>query len=391
MSATAELNAEEEDVKMTEKTNGAAAEDEEGKKLRAVRQVEFYFADSNLPFDKFMWTLHTANAEHWVPIKTVASFKRMREFQAQGHEWVVDALKKSEELEVDADGENVRRRTEVQPPKGQFERSVYAKGFGKEEPGLQTKLEAFFDKYGKTNAVRMRRVDGTKEFKGSVFVEFADFKAVGAFLNADPKPTWDGEELLIMSKEAYCEMKIKEKGLTGKAADLRRQNIAGSGRKGFNAFKEMAEKEKGGKKGSGKEEEKPKPEVYLEFLGSRILVHEEDGGGSVKPEDVPNVKGASLKFEGAGEDVSFDEIKGTLKERFARAPFVKYTRGETWGLVGFDKVLAEDDVQYVRENLTTLGGRDVVWSVPDGQSPRCCFCLHPVLSSALRTFLLLTF
>lgn len=104
-------------------------------------------------------------------------------------------------------------------------------------------------------------------------------------------------------------MKIKEKGLTGKAADLRRQNIAGSGRKGFNAFKEMAEKEKGGKKGNGKEEEKPKPEVYLEFLGSRILVHEEDGGGSVKPEDVPNVKGASLKFEGAGEDVSFDEIK----------------------------------------------------------------------------------
>ena len=65
----------------------------------------------------------------------------------------------------------------------------------------------------------MRRMDGTKEFKvrvcvccvcdwarmnaspqGSVFVEFADFKSVGAFLDADPKPTWNGEELLIMSK-----------------------------------------------------------------------------------------------------------------------------------------------------------------------------------------------
>ncbi len=102
-------------------------------------------------------------------------------------------------------------------------------------------------------------------------------------------------------------MKIKEKGLTGKAADLRKQNIAGSGRKGFNAFKEMAEQEKG-KKGKGNDEPKGKPDVYLEFLGNRILVHEEDGG-SVKPEDVPAVKGASLKFEGAGEDVSFDEIK----------------------------------------------------------------------------------
>lgn len=40
----------------------------------------------------------------------------------------------------------------------------------------------------------------TEFAQGSVFVEFADFKAVGAFLNADPKPTWDGEELLIMSK-----------------------------------------------------------------------------------------------------------------------------------------------------------------------------------------------
>ncbi|KAH9900048.1 uncharacterized protein BXZ73DRAFT_24175, partial [Epithele typhae] len=127
--------------------------------------VEFYFADSNLPFDKFMWTLHTANAEHWVPVKTVASFKRMREFHSLGDEWLLDALRKSEELEIDEKSENIRRRTEVQPPKDQFERSVYAKGFGKEDPTLQKKLEDFFNKYGRTNAVRMRRIDNTKEFK----------------------------------------------------------------------------------------------------------------------------------------------------------------------------------------------------------------------------------
>ena len=75
---------------------------------------------------RFMWTLHTANAEHWVPVQTVTSFKRMREFQPLGKEWIVGALRTSEELEVDEAGENIRRRTEVQPPKGQFERSVYA-------------------------------------------------------------------------------------------------------------------------------------------------------------------------------------------------------------------------------------------------------------------------
>ena len=59
-------------------------------------------------------------------------------------------------------------------------------------------------------------------------------------------------------------------------------------------------------------------------------------------------------------------IQGTLKERFARAPFVKYTKGEIAGLVGFDKVLSEDDVDFVKTNLKTLSGKEVSWSVPDG-------------------------
>lgn len=73
-----------------------------------------------------MWSLHTANDEHWVPIDTIASFKRMREFQLRGLQWVVDALRTSTELEVSEDGTKVRRLTEVQEPKGGFDRSIYA-------------------------------------------------------------------------------------------------------------------------------------------------------------------------------------------------------------------------------------------------------------------------
>jgi len=73
-----------------------------------------------------MWTLYTQNSEHWVPIKTVASFKRMREFQSEESGWLLDALKKSTLLEVDESQTNVRRTTEVQEPKNQMERSVYA-------------------------------------------------------------------------------------------------------------------------------------------------------------------------------------------------------------------------------------------------------------------------
>lgn len=74
-----------------------------------------------------MWGLHTANPEHWVPIATVSSFKRMKDFTSLGVEGIAEALRAhSEDLEVDEAGTNVRRKFDVQEPKGQFERSVYA-------------------------------------------------------------------------------------------------------------------------------------------------------------------------------------------------------------------------------------------------------------------------
>jgi lupus La protein len=73
-----------------------------------------------------MWTLHSATDEHWIPISTIASFKRMREFEPRGLSWLATVVRTSAELEVSEDGAGVRRRTEVQEPKGAFERSVYA-------------------------------------------------------------------------------------------------------------------------------------------------------------------------------------------------------------------------------------------------------------------------
>lgn len=165
----------------------------------------------------------------------------------------------------------------------------------------------------------MRRIDKSKEFKGSVFVEFTDFKLVNKFLDADPKPTWEGKELLIMTKwvlsssriglslvypprEEYCRMKIREKGLTGKSAAARKESIA---RRGFNAFREMEK----AKEPSSAPAETGKPDIKLEFMGSKIPVQVEDGNGRVNKEDVPFIQGATLKFEGDVGDVSFNQIK----------------------------------------------------------------------------------
>jgi len=95
-------------------------------------------------------------------------------------------------------------------------------------------------------------------------------------------------------------MKIKEKGLTGRSAAARKDSIA---RRGFNAFREMAK----AKDPSPTKTEKP--EIKLDFMGSKIPVQVEDGNGSVNKEDVPFVQGATLKFEGDVGDVSLNQIK----------------------------------------------------------------------------------
>ena len=111
---------------------------------------------------------------------------------------------------------------------------------------------------------------------------------------------------ILLSREAQCDMKIKEMGLTGKSAILRKQSNLPGGRKGFNAFREM-EREKSGKAGKS---DKPKPEIWLEFMGAKIRVYEDDGG-SIKDEDVPYVKGSALKFSGCGGKINFEDIKAS--------------------------------------------------------------------------------
>ncbi|KAG6809975.1 hypothetical protein H0H93_015353 [Arthromyces matolae] len=110
-----------------------------------------------------------------------------------------------------------------------------------------------------------------------------------------------------------------------------------------------------------------KKDLYLEFMGSKILIQQgEDGVGSVKAEDVPFVKGASLKFEGCGGELSWAEIKEPIKEKFeGRTPFIKYARGENSGLVGFHKALTEEEIQIVKDTIKTLNSKEVTWTLPD--------------------------
>jgi lupus La protein len=147
-----------------------------------------------------------------VPLATICSFKRMRRFKP--YSAVVAALKESNELVVEGEegAETLRRKKPFDPSKRIKidERTVYVKGFGKEEPSTQFDIEAFFAQFGEFNSVRLRRGetgDAKGGFKGSVWVEWADQETADKFMALDPKPQWKEHDLLILWKQDY----IKEK------------------------------------------------------------------------------------------------------------------------------------------------------------------------------------
>lgn len=92
----------------------------------------FYFSDSNLPIDRYFFSLTACNKEGWVPIKTIMTFKRMREFEIRGTPFVALALREAAAAEgndplvaISEDGENVRRKRPLEPNTTAWSRSVY--------------------------------------------------------------------------------------------------------------------------------------------------------------------------------------------------------------------------------------------------------------------------
>lgn len=196
-------------------------------------------------------------------------------------------------------------------------------------------------------------------------------------------------------------MKIKEKGLTGKAAQRKRDNLLGNNpRRGFNAFAEMRQNNKqNGKDGGGKKEAQKK-EVFLEFMGKKLKVNEEDGG-KVDEADIPMVKRSALKIKGLNGTMTFDEVKvgvenlryfpilltdelclrishqGPLKDYFGISPFIKFEKDAdpTSALVGFSRALTDEDVTYVKTQVKKVDDREITWEDAEGKyrKPHGCF------------------
>lgn len=117
-------------------------------------------------------------------------------------------IQRKEALPVDFTHKSMNEIVQVHEDEA-MSRSIYAKGFGEEKTSTQFDIEAFFAEHGSTNSVRLRRTYD-KKFKGSVFVEFDSEETQQAFLALDPKPKWQGAELVIKSKKQYCDKKVED-------------------------------------------------------------------------------------------------------------------------------------------------------------------------------------
>ncbi len=98
-------------------------------------------------------------------------------------------------------------------------------------------------------------------------------------------------------------MKIKEKGLTGKAAERKKTLLSreSAGGRGFNAFREMQQKKS--------ESDGKRREIWLDFMGKRLRVYEEDGTVGIKEDEYEMVPKATLRFDGCKGECEWADVK----------------------------------------------------------------------------------
>ncbi|KAL1928853.1 hypothetical protein VTP01DRAFT_2639 [Rhizomucor pusillus] len=188
-------------------------------KQKVKKQIEFYFSDSNLPYDKYLWNESRKDPQGWVSLEKIAGFKKMQ-WYTKDYNTVVEALKEqpSDLIEIDEEGKRVRRKTKVVEKKS-VPCSIYAKGFplvdeGAEDPvtamfELQDEIEELFNQYGKVVCVRLRKHDEKPyKLKDSAYIEFETPEQAQEVAKKSIK--YKDTELLLKTKKQYLDEKAEQ-------------------------------------------------------------------------------------------------------------------------------------------------------------------------------------
>ncbi|KAL2649957.1 hypothetical protein R1flu_018085 [Riccia fluitans] len=290
---------------------------------KILRQVEFYFSDSNLPGDKFLLQSIEEAEDGLVSLPLICSFARMRShlgFKEHGAEKVpadttkavADVLRKSTVLRVSEDGLKVGRAEKLKAPlEVQAEVDTRSLAFCPFPWNVTLdEVESFFKDHGKVNSVRLPRLMGAKCFSGFAVVEFVS--VVEAERVKSLKLTFQGAELETISKKAFEELQVINSQKMGKQTNGKGRHESGR---------------------EEKEDDYPKGTV----VSFTLTKNGDEDAASEKTEE--NSDGAEDGKESAVDtesQVSREDIKEALK-KFGKINFVDFSRGDKAGFVRFEK------------------------------------------------------
>jgi len=173
---------------------------------KVLKQVEFYFSDSNFPRDKFLREQASQNEEGYVAIKVLISFPRLKAL-TEDVKLIAESLETSLDLKVNKEGDMVRRISPLPEADKSKDRTIYTKGFPRDGYTIE-QVEQVFSTFGKIQCVRIRRTR-EKQTKESCFVEFSKPEEAKAALSGKPK--FQDKELVVMMISDYLQMKKEER------------------------------------------------------------------------------------------------------------------------------------------------------------------------------------
>ncbi|PKA63799.1 hypothetical protein AXF42_Ash004808 [Apostasia shenzhenica] len=349
----------------------AAAFDEETKK-KIIRQVEFYFSDSNLPRDKFLRTTVQQSEDGLVSLGLICSFTRMRNCLGLGtvkpeevpEETVLavaEVLKKSSFLKISEDGKRIGRASELLKPEEVIEQ-LDSRTIAASPLPYDVKLEDvqdFFGQKGKVNSVRLPRHIGDKKpcFCGTALIEFSDEEDAKRFLQE--KLIYAGADLELKLKKDFDAERIKRRDevLHNSSND----NSDGSYPKGLIvAFKlnAMASQESARQTGSeklidGAEAEVAEVSKYDESKKASESIVNADKEDVEKEEGNQNAEECALDNEKGTEDASMANVVKVNEDSLNDGEVNAATSTNTED-VNIEDIVTREDLKLVFQKFGTV-------------------------------------
>jgi lupus La protein len=387
----------------------AAPSFDEATTAAVLRQVEFYFSDSNLPRDNFLRNTLNESDDGLVYLALICSFSRMKkhlklddvkpeDIPEDTVKAVAELLKrKSAFLKISEDGTKVGRATELPKPEEVIEqldmKTIAASPLPYDVK--QENVDTFFGQYAKVNSVRLpRHVADKKVFCGTALIEFAKEEDVekvskqslvfyGTELKLKPKKEFDAErskqeELEASRPRPVSNRKNDSNGEANRQADrypkglivaftLKKKATAEYGTESQPANNGANGSEKNGEVHSSEnaaEDGEKKALENVDMSEDKSVIDNEDEEKSAEKNEEKEEK---LNFDALKDDMNFvlrDDVKAVF-QKYGNLKFIDFRHGNESGYLRFDQpegaqkaraaaVLTEEGGLAVKNFIATL-------------------------------------